>query len=907
MRITRLKLVNFIGIKHGMGLDEVEIVFQDGKIIMLNGGNGSGKTTLLSQLHPFKDSFDNRKSVILEDKDGLKEIDIEHEGSIYEIVHTYEKSAKSFIKKDGVEMNENGGVRTFNEYIENEFGLTSDYFKIGKIGSNTQNFIEFTATERKKYISKFLPDIEDYLDKFEIVKTKFNELSNNIKAVSKDLDKIEDEETVNLRIQGFEKLIANIDKEIETVSGKIAVLNSDINGLNTEIKGTNLAALEIIRSGKEQEKISIMQEGIAFNNKYGKKTIEECEVMISEKEKTVGNLREEIATITANRQNTSASIVSLENEVQKLTFSLSEFDISESLEEIERNIKSINDELKSLRSNENKTIREMIEEEKNIATYLSRFEDFKNFLVKSFSELKANDISKEKTNIEYFLEDDIEAKLNGQTTTIRNLISGKQTAIANYNSELQQKEADYIKFSNFYEGKDGLDADGFDERCKDCPLIQDVLEYKNLPDKIEELKTSIEQMENDLVEFEGKAERFGELKNLYKSFNAYYTNLNPRMNKVYLYFVDTFGSVIEGLLGNYNDFKANMEDVIDTVNNTIETIQEISTYEASLQNYEYKKNLIVNNEKLKKQINDSIDEKNKQIATKNGELSQLISDGKNKNADLEDEKEILEDYKTYLHGKQTIRDLVSEVEDLKKKEADYKEKAQLIKDKQAALQVENDNLTDLRTRKTEANSGLMDSRMVLTTITNLKAKQEELNSDYTDYQTLKNALDPNKGIPLYFIKAYLEKTRDITNELLALAFDDDFEIDFITSAREFFIRVRSGSHIKNDISDASQGETALTTISISLALIEQSIGNYNILALDEIDGPLDSDNRESFLEILNKQIDKLGIEQVFVISHNDAFDTEEMDLILLKNSNVKQKGQDFMSNKKIIFEVEETE
>ena len=90
-----------------------------------------------------------------------------------------------------------------------------------------------------------------------------------------------------------------------------------------------------------------------------------------------------------------------------------------------------------------------------------------------------------------------------------------------------------------------------------------------------------------------------------------------------------------------------------------------------------------------------------------------------------------------------------------------------------------------------------------------------------------------------------------------------------------------------------------------MALIEQSIGDYNILALDEIDGPLDMDNREHFLDILNKQIDKLGIEQVFVISHNDAFDSESMDLILLKESNVDQKGDDFMSNKNVIFEVKE--
>lgn len=104
---------------------------------------------------------------------------------------------------------------------------------------------------------------------------------------------------------------------------------------------------------------------------------------------------------------------------------------------------------------------------------------------------------------------------------------------------------------------------------------------------------------------------------------------------------------------------------------------------------------------------------------------------------------------------------------------------------------------------------------------------------------------------------------------------------------------------------ASQGEIAITTISISLALIEQSIGAYNILCLDEIDGPLDSVNRGNFIDILNNQIQKLGIEQVFIISHNNAFDTAEMDLVLLKGNNVNKDNTVFMENKNIIFEVGE--
>jgi len=198
---------------------------------------------------------------------------------------------------------------------------------------------------------------------------------------------------------------------------------------------------------------------------------------------------------------------------------------------------------------------------------------------------------------------------------------------------------------------------------------------------------------------------------------------------------------------------------------------------------------------------------------------------------------------------------------------------------------------------------LMRTQSILSNIVSLKDKQKLLESDYNALKSIKDALDPNKGIPLYFIKSYLEKTKDITNQLLDLAFGGNFEISFVTNASDFFIQVRAGENVKNDIKEASQGEVALTTISISLALIEQAIGKFNILALDEIDGPLDTSNRENFISILNKQIDKLRMEQVFVISHNNAFDLEPMDLIILKGNNVNKDDSTFMMNKNVIFEL----
>ena len=53
-----------------------------------------------------------------------------------------------------------------------------------------------------------------------------------------------------------------------------------------------------------------------------------------------------------------------------------------------------------------------------------------------------------------------------------------------------------------------------------------------------------------------------------------------------------------------------------------------------------------------------------------------------------------------------------------------------------------------------------------------------------------------------------------------------------------------------------------------LVLLNQASTKYNITRLDEVDGGLDYSNRAVFMQILQRVIDILGIEQLFIISHN---------------------------------------
>jgi DNA repair exonuclease SbcCD ATPase subunit len=145
--------------------------------------------------------------------------------------------------------------------------------------------------------------------------------------------------------------------------------------------------------------------------------------------------------------------------------------------------------------------------------------------------------------------------------------------------------------------------------------------------------------------------------------------------------------------------------------------------------------------------------------------------------------------------------------------------------------------------------------------------------------------------------------------MIDLALGGDFRIGFEVTDTEFKIPIYKGSGtVLSDITTGpSGGETQLVKVVLSLALVKQIIqsNNFNILALDETDSELDREkNRERFVSIVDKLINDLGIEQVFIISHNDHFHVAEAGLILLPGHSMPAEQEDlFMKNKIIVADL----
>jgi DNA repair exonuclease SbcCD ATPase subunit len=175
---------------------------------------------------------------------------------------------------------------------------------------------------------------------------------------------------------------------------------------------------------------------------------------------------------------------------------------------------------------------------------------------------------------------------------------------------------------------------------------------------------------------------------------------------------------------------------------------------------------------------------------------------------------------------------------------------------------------------------------------------------YRTVEYIRSALSPTTGIPLLFVQVYLQQTRDIANRLLDIAYHGRFYIeDFELTDTDFYIKIiKDHSMAIQDVTLTSQGEMSLISLAFNFALIEQSKKGYNVILLDEVDKELDSDNRRAFVDIIEQQLESMGIEQCCVISHNQEFDTSDLDLILLDGHTVDTQNAEYMRGKTVIYE-----
>ena len=246
MKVKYIQLKNFASIFTGMSRTKIEIDFSSTtqKIIHIKGPNGSGKTSLLSTIHPFAynkedDSRDNSE-LILQGKEGYKEIHYIDGDDIYVIRHIYQpkpnnkRTVKSFISLNGNELNANGNVTSFLEIVKDTLGIEPDFLRLLRLGPQVSSFIKLSNTQRKDFASVLLSEVGVYTKMFKRVSEKSRNIKNTMKIVSEKLNRLHviDDSELRQEISRLENNISENDRTIDSYTNEIGIYKGSINSLN---------------------------------------------------------------------------------------------------------------------------------------------------------------------------------------------------------------------------------------------------------------------------------------------------------------------------------------------------------------------------------------------------------------------------------------------------------------------------------------------------------------------------------------------------------------------------------------------------------------------------------------------------------------------------------------------------
>lgn len=903
MRITYLKLKNFIGIYNGTGLTTFELDFSNNfnRIILLVGKNGSGKSTLISTLHPFADTMDDRASIILTGKDGYKEIHIQHNEKEYIITHHYanktkRKSVKSFISyidENGnkIELNETGTVNSFKEIVKKELDVDQEFFTLSRIGSNVSNFIEFKPTERKKFISKFLPNIEEYLYNYKIVNEKWSSCKKDMKNVIEEINHLDDEEHLNSRKLTCEGNITNINKRIESENSKISENNGKISLLDPDSSLQN-KYIELATKFKELKvKFDAYESTIKFPSLIN---LNQANYKLSQVENKLNLRNHEKETLEDKLKNLQIDKLQVQNNLEDKLLDLSKFKVDKNLDEYK--------ELKEEYCNKLNELNNDIEELLDKNNYLINYNDISLLDLEEYPKTIQSIIDwieTVKTNVD----SDIIEKIFTFDDSVKDELTKTSKKKLRLLDELVKEQEKYHQLLSNLKQKDILEQKPDNCNNRQCPFIKEALKYINIDIEITKSENIILEYEEEIKILTEKATKLNDIITKYSEFNTIFMSMNnnTRLMKMHFFTNFTREKFNNFILENKDKYK-NITCILDykylyEEKNTIINFK-LPEIEKNIELLENKQSLIDILEKDIDKLNEELNLLNEEINSTNISLND-INDKLQKlnlmNKSLLDaieyftEKEEVEfNYRETRNKILEINDTIDKIKLLKR---ENKQSEELI----------NQYKLDIEPYKKELDL----VKFNLNKLSEYTEKKNKLEKYYNNLNIVREALSPTKGIPLLFINVYLLQTKTIANKLLDLAFNGSFTIeDFELTDKDFFIRARkeSGEPL-TDISIASQGETSLASLTISLALIQQSLRKYNILLLDEIDAELDASNRRAFIDLLEKQFDSLGIEQCFLITHNKEFDSYPVDLVLMKDNNVDTEDLEYMQNKNILFKL----
>lgn len=889
MRFASIHLENYIGIYNGMGLHDLTIDFTVGhhRNIIIRGDNGSGKSTLMKALSVFPDGNES----FIPGLPAKKEIILIDQSIIYTLtfIHAVKgngqrDTTKAYILKNsgGVinQLNDNGNVSSYKDILYDELGLDPNFESLSQLSTDDRGIADKKPADRKRFVNMILNNLEAYNDIYKTLTKRATNYKNLIASITAKLGTIGDPKVIASNVDAIEQSINtlqdNKDQAIEGLANskaKIEMLDPD-NTIQSTIE-------RIERENKEYEE-QLKAIGSSMNNAR-------LDAKVS--------LTEDISNLLTD---TKASIdqINIDNQIKRGK-------IESLLRERESETADLNSKLQRLQSFEqewryeaicdeianNENDKRQIENQLSVTGINNIFDFTKDSFIMALESLNriAENISNLKDSSDYeTLYPIIEGYITNETIPESVETSSISRELQNISDEIDKNKQVLMEATANIKAMASLEFRP--KTCTDdaCPFVKDAVAiFKTDPKgtqqrtfgKLEKLNSRYKQLSEELDSSLKRNAAVTQFKNFLRDIDRNKTALSK------LPCWDVFSNkrlLVEKVFkGDYSDYIAHIYSYISYANlfdryrAIAETLNKLYS-EKSI--YESKQDVI-------DEIQHSIDI----INTKLSEIAKMVTPIQN---DLSNNDKLLIELQTKYSLLQSIAESQKRYDEINQaievNKNTYNTNLHRIKQINEAHRVANSYIDKIEELNKQINP-LMHERDRLNhqmrLVDDYNKELGQLQNQFNLIETIRYYSSPTTGIQLVYMEMYMGNIIQTANQLLAMFFNGQFKIlPFVINETEFRIPCAGEGIVNDDISSMSSAQIAMISMILSFSFLYNSSSKYNILKLDEIDGPLDSNNRLMFIDVLHNVMNMMGTEQCIMISHNSELQVSDADIILLKSS-----------------------
>lgn len=889
MKFASIYLQNYIGIYNGMGLNEIFINFTLGthRTIVIRGDNGSGKSTIMKALSMFPDGNDQ----FIPGQPAKKEIVLLDGPIVYTLtfIHGVKSNGtrdvtKAYIVKtvNGVStsLNDNGNVSSYKDILFDEFNLDPNFESLSQLSTDDRGIADKKPADRKRFVNSILNNLEVYNDIYKTLTKHSSNYKNLISSITAKLGSIGDPSVISSNVAGIEAKINDAqDRKDQAIEG-LANAKAKVELLDPD------GSIQDIINRIEKE-----------NQEYQASLDKVSSMVVSSRIGCNISLTDDIKVLI---EDTKAKINSLtvDNQIKR-------GQIESFLRERESEANELSAKLQRLQSFEQDWIYEQIcdqiavneaaklEIEKKLS--VTGIKDILSFSKESYIaalesiDRIAENISNLRDNCEFSIISQIlDDYINSAILPSSKNPDPVKRQIAELEEEVTRYERLIFKYQSDIDVLAILKDRPKECTIDSCPYISKaVIISKSNPKQLYEdtirtlkiTKTKLDELNEELLSILNWNLASTQFNNLIRDIDRGKA-ISSKLPcwSIFEYKQNLIKSILKG---DYTEYLQSIYQYIDLAN----LFDEYKALDDALKNlyaeekiYQSKQEIVDGIQADIEVINVKLDSIDKQIVPIQSSLAindktiitlqkslsayQSISDNeveRDRIKGLLDENNRL--YKSNI-------DKISELEKANKVALKYATMIDGINQEINPLMHERDRLNHQMRLVDDYNREL-----------------ESLTMQYNTLETIRYYSSPTTGIQLVFMEMYMGKVIQIANNLLSMFFGGQFKIlPFIINESEFRIPCAGEGILNDDISSMSSAQIAMISMILSFSFLYNSNSRYNILKLDEIDGPLDATNRIMFIDVLNNVMNMMGTEQCIMISHNTELQEENADIILLKSN-----------------------